>query len=125
MIKSYKDLEVYNLSYQLAMEIFQLTKKFPKEELYSLSSQIVRSSRSVSANIVEVWAKRVYENKLKVHLIDVLGSATETQNWILFAKDCNYLTTEEFNSLNDKLELIGKMLTKLHQNWKTIPASSI
>jgi four helix bundle protein len=125
MIKSYKDLEVYNLSYQLAMDIFQLTKKFPKEELYSLSSQIVRSSRSVSANIVEGWAKRVYENKFKVHLIDALGSATETQNWILFAKDCNYLTTEEFNSLNDKLELIGKMLTKLHQNWKTIPASSI
>ncbi len=125
MIKSYKDLEVYNLSYQLAMEIFQLAKKFPKEELYSLSSQLVRSSRSISANIVEGWAKRVYENKFKVHLIDALGSATETQNWILFAKDCNYLTTEEFNSLNDKLELIGKMLTKLHQNWKTIPASSI
>lgn len=107
------------------MEIFQLTKKFPKEEIYSLSSQIVRSSRSVSANIVEGWAKRIYENKFKVHLIDALGSVTETQNRILFAKDCNYVTIEEFDSLNDKLEVIGKMLTKLHQNWKTIPASSI
>lgn len=119
MIKSFKDLEVYNSSYALAMEIFHLTKRFPKEELYSLSSQIIRSSRSISSNIVEGWAKRIYENKFKLHLIDSLGSTAEIQNWISFAKDCNYIGEDEFNSLTEKLDHIGRMITKLHQNWKT------
>lgn len=119
MIKSFNDLEVYKLSYALAMDIFKITRKFPKEELYSLTSQIVRSSRSVSANIVEGWSKRHYENKFKVHLIDALGSAGETQNWISFAKDCGYLTQEEYLKFEDTLDHIGKMLTKLHQNWET------
>lgn len=119
MIRSYNDLDVYQLSYSLAMEIFELSKKFPKEELYSLTSQIIRSSRSISSNIVEGWAKRTYENKFKLHLIDALGSSAETQNWIRFAKDCNYITPEVFDTLNNKLDHVGKMLTKLHQNWKS------
>ena len=119
MIKSYKDLEVYKLSYNMAMSIFQDSRKFPEEELYSLTSQIVRSSRSISANIVEGWSKRHYENKFKVHLIDALGSTGETQNWISFAKDCGYLQQEEFLKYEEQLDHIGKMLTKLHQNWET------
>ncbi len=108
------------------MDIFVQTSKFPKEEVYSLTSQIVRSSRSISSIIVEGWAKRVYENKFKVHLVDALGSTAETQNWILFTKDCGYITVEEFESFNDRLEQIGRMLTKLHQNWKSnLPASNI
>jgi four helix bundle protein len=124
MIKSFKDLDVYNLSYQVAMDIFSLTRKSPKEELYSLTSQIVRSSRSISSNIVEGWAKRTYENKFKVHLVDALGSCAETQNWILFAKDCNYISTEEYQLYFEKLDQIGRMLTKLHQNWKSNPPTS-
>jgi four helix bundle protein len=119
MIKSFQDLEVYKLSYQVAMDIFHLSIKFPKEELYSLTSQIVRSSRSISANIVEGWSKRHYENKFKVHLIDALGSTGETRNWINFAKDCGYITQEEFLRYDDQLDHIGKMLTKLHQKWET------
>jgi four helix bundle protein len=119
MIKSFHDLEVYNLSYETAMDIFHLAGKFPKEEIYSLTSQIVRSSRSISSNIVEGWAKRIYENKFKVHLIDSLGSTAETVNWIMFAKDCKYVTQDQFDSLNERLDRIGKMLTKLHQNWKS------
>jgi len=119
MIRSYKDLEVYTLSYSLAMEIFLLTRKFPKEEIYSLTSQIVRSSRSVSANIAEGWAKREYENIFKQHLIHSLGSNSESENWLSFAKDCNYISEQEFTSLTEKLNSVGKMLTKLHQNWKT------
>jgi four helix bundle protein len=119
MIKSYEDLDVYQFSYKVAMEIFELAKEFPKEELYSLTSQIIRSSRSVSSNIVEGWAKRTYENKFKVHLIDALGSNAETQNWIRFAKDCNYITSDTYHSYYSKLDQIGKMLTKLHQNWKS------
>ena len=125
MIKSYQDLDVYQLSYSIAMEIFGLTRIFPKEELYSLTSQIIRSSRSISSNIVEGWAKRTYENKFKVHLVDALGSCAETQNWITFAKDCNYITTENYNSFKNKLDQVGKMLTKLHQNWKSTPTSKL
>jgi four helix bundle protein len=119
MIKSYKDLDVYKVSYEIAMRIFWESKKFPKDELYSLTSQVVRSSRSISANIVEGWSKRHYENKFKVHLIDALGSTGETQNWISFAKDCGYLQTDEYLKYEDQLDYIGKMLTKLHQNWET------
>lgn len=106
MIKSYKDLDVYNLSYELA------------------TSQIVRSSRSISSHIVEGWAKRVYENKFKVHLADTLGSAAETQNWVLFATDCGHLQQDESAHFSNQLDQIGKMLSKLHKNWKT-PASGI
>lgn len=116
MIKSYKDLDVYNISYELAMGIFELTKEFPIEEKYSLTSQIVRSSRSISANITEGWAKRSYENYFKQHLIHALGSNAETENWLSFAKDCNYITESKADELTKKLEQIGKMLTKLHQN---------
>lgn len=119
MIKSYKDLDVYNLAYEVAMEIFEVTKRFPKEEQYSLTSQMVRSSRSVSANISEGWAKRNYENYFKQHLIHALGSNSETINWVSFAKDCNYISTEEANKIFKKLDQVGKMLNKLHQNWKT------
>jgi four helix bundle protein len=118
MIKSYKDLDVYNLSYKIAMDIFFLTKKFPKEELYSLTSQIVRSSRSVSSNIVEGWAKRTYPKKFKNQLIDALGSSAETENWICFSKDCGYISNEQFEEYSSRLEQIAKMITKLHQNWK-------
>ncbi len=119
MIKSFKDLDVYRLSYDVAMELFKISRKFPKEELYSLTSQMVRSSRSISANVAEGWSKRHYENKFKVHLIDAIGSAGETQNWLSFARDCSYISSEEFNVLEDKLDHIGRMLSKLHQNWET------
>ncbi len=119
MIKSYEDLDVWKLSFELAMDIFATTRSFPKEEVYSLTSQLVRSSRSISANISEGWAKRQFENVFKQHLIHALGSNAETQNWILFAKECGYLNEEEYQRLIQKIETIGKMITKLHQNWIT------
>ena len=118
MITTIKDLDVYKLSYDAAMEIFLTTRSFPKEELYSLTSQIVRSSRSVSANISEGWAKREYENIFKNHLITSLGSVSETHTWLSFAKDCNYIEISKFDFFDEKYNSIGKMLTKLHQNWK-------
>lgn len=123
MIKSFEDLEVYQLSYSVANEIFLLTRDFPKEELYSLTSQIVRSSRSISSNIAEGWAKRTYENKFKLQLIDSSGSTAETKNWIRFAKDCGYVSQTTYSDYCQKLDQIGKMLTKLHQNWKTFKSS--
>ena len=84
MIQKLEDLEVYVRSYRLAMKIFEMTKYFPKEEIYSLTSQIIRSSRSIAANISEGWAKREYEQVFKQHLIHSLGSASETQTCCRF-----------------------------------------
>jgi four helix bundle protein len=91
MIKTIADLDVYMLSYRLAMEIFEITRSFPKEEKYSLTDQIIRSSRSITANIAEGWGKRSYENEFKRHLIYAMGSMEETKVWLNFAKDCNYI----------------------------------
>jgi four helix bundle protein len=117
MIKSYKDLEVYQKSFKVAMDIFWITRKFPKEEIYSLTSQITRSSRSVSANITEGWAKRNYESVFKQHLVHSLGSCAET--WIDFALECKYIEENVHKEFTLELEQMGKMLNKLHQNWKS------
>lgn len=101
------------------MELFWITRKFLKEEIYSLTSQIIRSSRSVSANITEGWAKRNYEKVFKQHLIDSLGSNIETYNWLDFAKACGYISDEEHQKLTDQIDTISKMITKLHQNWSS------
>jgi four helix bundle protein len=119
MIKSYKDLEVYRKSFGVAMDIFWMTRKFPKEEIYSLTSQITRSSRSVSANITEGWAKRNYESVFKQHLVHSLGSCAETQTWVDFALECKYIEEKVHKEFTSELEQIGKMLNKLHQNWKS------
>ena len=102
----------------MAMEIFWLTRNFPKEEVYSLPSQINRSSRSISATISEGWAKRIYEPVFKQNLIHALGSCSEIENWLAFALECKYLNQSIYNRINNELDQIGKMLNKLHQNWK-------
>ncbi|WP_300440290.1 four helix bundle protein [Christiangramia sp.] len=119
MIKSFKDLEVYKESYVLATEIFRLTRKFPKEEVFSLTSQLVRASRSVPANISEGWAKRNYENTFKQHLIHALGSNAEVETWLTFALDCDYIDKNTFQKLTGENSVIGRKITKLHQNWKS------
>lgn len=119
MIKHFKDIEVYRLSYDLAMDIFRLTREFPKEELYSLTSQIIRSSRSVPANIAEGWSKRKHENIFKRHLLDAMGSTDETKTWIDFAKDCKYISTDKHSELMSRYEEVGAKLYNLHDNWKS------
>ncbi len=120
MIKTVLDLEVFKLSYQLAMEIFNVSRLFPKEERYSLTDQAVRSSRSISANIAEGWGKRIYENEFKRHLIYAMGSLEETKVWLYFAKDCLYLPVETFDGLNKKYDELGARIYKLYENWKTL-----
>ncbi len=119
MIKSYKDLIVYQTSFELANEIYWTSRSYPKEEMYSLTSQLLRSSRSVVANIVEGWSKRNYENTFKRHLIDSLGSCNETILWLEFSLQYKYITEDIFNKYNEKCTEISKMLNKLHDNWKT------
>jgi four helix bundle protein len=120
MIKTVLDLEVYVLSYRLAMEIFKTSRKFPKEERYSLTDQLVRSSRGVAANIAEGWGKRIYENEFKKHLVYGMGSLEETKAWLSFAKDCMYLESDEFSMLISKCDELGAKIYRLYENWHAL-----
>ena len=98
MIQKVFDLEIFNLSYSFAMNILRSTRTFPKEETYSLTDQVIRSSRSIVANIAEGFGKRIYENEFKKHLVYAMGSLEETKVWLLFAKDCGYIKTDTYDS---------------------------
>lgn len=119
VVKTYKDLVVYQLSYKLAMEIFEITKTFPKEEIYSLVTQIRKSSRSVPANIAEGWAKRRYENVFIRHLNDSNGSCEETKVWLDFSRDCKYISPDVHARLYNEYNRVGAMLNSLMDNWET------
>lgn len=93
-IKDHKDLEIYKMAFDTAMKIFELSKKFPAEERYSLTDQIRRSSRSVCANFAEAWRKRRYEAAFVAKLNDCEAESAETQTWIEFAVKCNYINVE-------------------------------
>ena len=90
-IRTHKDLKVYQLSFEAGMEVFQLTKNFPKEERYSLTDQIRRSSRSVSGNLAEAFRKRRYPKSFVAKLTDSEGEAAETQTWLDYALACEYM----------------------------------
>ena len=119
MIKSIRDLNVYQMAYKLAMDIFEITKRFPKEETYSLTNQMRRSSRSVAINIREGYAKRKYEQVFIRHLNDSSGSSEETRGWLDFAKDCRYITKDEYKKLYDRYDEVNAMLYSLMNNWQT------
>ena len=109
-LRGHRDLKVYQLAYKLAMEIFQASKVFPKEEKYSLTDQIRRSSRSVAANIAEGFRKRKYPKMFVSKLADADGETAETQVWLDFARDCDYLSPERQAELTKGYEEVGKML---------------
>jgi four helix bundle protein len=109
-INSAKDLKVYKAAYELAMKVFDLSKKFPPEEKFALTSQIRRSSRSVCLNLREAWAKRRYEAHFVSKLTDCDGENSETDSSLDFAKDCKYITVEQHTELAARCEEIGKML---------------
>lgn len=98
-IRSHRDLEVYQKAFGVAMQIFELSKAFPKEETYSLTDQIRRSSRSVCANLAEAWRKRRYQAAFISKLSDVEAEAAETQVWIEFAVACEYVSRDDGNAL--------------------------
>ena len=111
--KGYKDLKVYQLSYKLAMEIFEVTKKFPKEEKYSLTDQIRRSSRSVPVNISEGWEKRIYPKVFVSKLVDSNGEAGETEVWLNFSKDCGYLNYQKYKYFIKGYDEVNRMLNSM------------
>ena len=112
-VKSYRDLEVYKLAREVSKEIFILSKTIPKEETYSLTDQIRRSSRSVGAQIAEAWGKRRYEHHFISKLTDADSEQLETQHWLDEAEECKYLKPETSILLLQKCESIGKMLQSM------------
>jgi four helix bundle protein len=115
-IRTHRDLKVFKLSFEAGMEIYHLSKKFPKEERYSLTDQIRRSSRSVSGNIAEAFRKRKYPKAFVSKLSDSEGEAAETQVWLDYALACEYIDKEIYNTLNDKYDHIIGMLVNMSNN---------
>jgi four helix bundle protein len=106
----YKDLRVFQLSYKLAMNIFEITKTFPKEEKYALVDQIRRSSRSIPANIAEAWKKRLYPKMFVSKIIDAAGEAGETEVWLDICKDTHYITQGDYVKLVSDYDEVNRML---------------
>lgn len=118
-IREHTELEVYRKAFDAAMLIFEVTKKFPKEETYSLTDQIRRSSRSVCANLAEAWRKRRYKAAFIAKLSDAEGEAAETQVWIQFAVSCGYLEPDASRSLYKTNDEILRMLVSMINNWQS------
>ena len=118
-VDSFRDLIVYQKSRALARNVFQVTKNFPKEETFSLTDQIRRSSRSVGAQIPEAWGKRRYEKHFVSKLTDADGEQLETQHWLEAAADCGYISRRQMQSLLNQCEEIGRilggMMSKAHK----------
>jgi four helix bundle protein len=113
LIRSHKDLQGYQAAVESAMSIFEITRKFPREEVYSLTSQIRRSSRSVAANVAEAWRKRRYEAAFIAKLSDSDAEAAETQVHLEFAVKCGYLSRAEGARLYREYESLLRMLVAM------------
>ena len=111
-----KDLLAYQKAFSLAMEIFRISKSFPKDETYSLTDQIRRSSRSVNANLAEAYRKRRYPNHFISKLSDADTENGETQTWLEFALACGYLSIEQYSTLFNQSEEVAKLLVYMMNN---------
>jgi four helix bundle protein len=112
-VNSAKQLDVYKLAHELAMTIFEISKGFPPEERFALTTQIRRSSRSVCLNLREAWAKRRYEAHFISKLTDCDGENSETDSSLAFARDCQYISADERQLLRAKCADIGRMLGQM------------
>jgi len=118
-VKSFRELEVYKLSREVSKEIYILTRCFPKDELFSLTDQIRRSSRSVGAQISEAWGKRRYEMHFISKLTDADSEQLETQHWLEISEECKYIDNDISSRIVQKCELIGKMLQSMIEKSST------
>ena len=112
----YQDLLAYQKGFSLAMKIFELSKSFPKEEKYSLTDQVRRSSRSVCVNIAEAYRKRDYPRYFHSKLTDSDAENSETLTWLEFAFACKYISSEIFESYSKENEEVGKLINYMMQN---------
>jgi four helix bundle protein len=111
-----EDLDVYQLAFETQQHVFEMTKGFPREEMYSLTDQVRRSSRSVGANIREAWAKRAYVAHFRSKLSDSAAESSETCHWIKTALACHYICQEKHDELISQCRRIGAMLNKMIHN---------
>jgi four helix bundle protein len=120
VIKSHRELRVYKMAFEVAMHIFEISHSFPKEELYSLTDQIRRSSRSVCSNVAEAFRRRKYPKAFSNKLNESEAEAGETQNWLDFAFSCKYISESTHHSLDQEYEnIIGMLVTmqKYPDKW--------
>lgn len=113
---NFKELLAYKKGYELAMDIFLLSKKFPAEERYSLTDQIRRSSRSVCTNLAEAYKRRRYKDYFTSKLNDCETENSETEVWLDFSMDCNYISNQEYQSLLAKNQEVGKLIWYMINN---------
>jgi four helix bundle protein len=118
-INGVRELEVYRIAFDAAMEIYNISKGFPSEEKYSLTDQIRRSSRAVCANISEGWRKRRYKAVVINKLSDSAQEAVETQTWLEFAVKCGYINIKLFDKLDEQYEHIFAMLSTMEKKADT------
>ena len=118
MIQSYRDLKVYERSYRMAIEMYQITSGYPKEEMYGLTSQIKRASTSIALNIAEGYGKRESLNEFKRFLLMAIGSCDEMKVLLDISKDLGFITEEEHQRSEQEYEEIGKMLNRLRSKWR-------
>lgn len=112
-VDHFMDLEVYKLARQLSIRIFEITKRFPKEETFALTDQIRRSSRSIGGQIAEAWGKRDYERHFVSKLTDSDGEQLETQHWLQTSMDCSYLDEDLGYTLLTDCQRLGKMINSM------------
>lgn len=115
-VNSFEELNVYQAARQYQFTIFKITQAFPREEMFSLTDQIRRASRSIGSNIAEAWGKRKYPAHFLSKLSDADAEQQETRHWLHTARDCGYLTQEQEEQLLEELRSIGAQLGKMMQN---------
>jgi four helix bundle protein len=115
IIRGFRDLDVYVLAREQARKIFVVSKSFPKEERFSLTDQIRRSSRAVNAMIAEAWARRRYPAAFINKIDEAMGEAMETQAWLDHALDCDYLDRNQYRALDEVWQKVGAMLNRMIQ----------
>jgi len=115
-LRHFRDLEVYQIAFASAMNIYQLTKNFPADEKYSLVDQIRRSSRSACSNLAEAWRKRRYPAAFKNKLTDAMQEASETQCWLEFSLACGYIRKDVFDKLDAEYESVQSMLNVMEKS---------
>jgi four helix bundle protein len=115
-IESFRDLRVYQAAFELQQEIFEVSKIFPKEEMFSLTDQIRRSSRAIGANLAEAWQKRRYEAHFVSKLSDSDAEQAETQHWLDTALQCKYISIGIHATLLERCQEVGRMLGKMINN---------
>ena len=122
MSYGFKNLDVYSISYQTAIEVFKISKNFPKEETYSLTDQIRRSSRSVCATIAEAYRKRVYPKHFISKMTDADAECSETLVWLDFSLDCGYIDQSTHSKIKNDYEKLGRMIgSMIKSSDKFIP----